>query len=272
MQGKLARMRGCVYAAALDLRAFTSCKIDSRWHTLLAPGDDSRALDLSRALFRASRGIGGGWTEMLHVDTPLRAVAEQWAASSGVGPRLCPLCMGSAGTPRHTVMQCPDLKPLSEHVLDLVEAELCKAATRSDLVIAAQSWWVEQEEAGRGSHRAPVAAGSEVRWPVLVAWRWLVPMPDREVVFNADVDGHSASGVRLEGANDMGYRGVMPRRLGVILQESTLVDGSSDAELEREDVATLREDRQYQAEVARRDAIWRGRVPPLQVMTFLCSG
>ena len=149
VQGKVGRMGSCLFAPTLDLRVFTCCKIEERWQSLLLPSDVLGQVDLSRVLFRALRAIGGGWTEMLNMDEELKAFAGRWAEEEGLEfARTCPLCRAGAGTPRHTVMQCEDLRPLADHIRDLVEAELGLVAQREKLLQAAADYWDEEEERG----------------------------------------------------------------------------------------------------------------------------
>ena len=59
VQGKLAHMRGAVFAPCLDLGAYTRCCIPPPWRPLLLPGDNPLAVDLSKVFFRSSRAVGG---------------------------------------------------------------------------------------------------------------------------------------------------------------------------------------------------------------------
>ena len=38
--------------------------------------------------------------------------------------RTCPLCRGAAGTPRHVIMGCPEMRGIMDALRDLVEEEL----------------------------------------------------------------------------------------------------------------------------------------------------
>ena len=84
--------------------------------------DRSEYIDLSPILFRSFRSIEGGWTEILHVDTSLKGLASTWAEAEALpSNRVCPLCRGGAGTPRHVVMVCHIMQTTREKMRDLVE-------------------------------------------------------------------------------------------------------------------------------------------------------
>ena len=67
-QGRLATMKGLLYPHTLDIRAFTSCPVPPHLENLLLSQDKTRLVDLSRALFRMHRAVGGSWTEYLKTD------------------------------------------------------------------------------------------------------------------------------------------------------------------------------------------------------------
>ena len=139
VQGHLARMAQHIYTPALDIRAFTQCRLEQRWATLALPGDTSKYVDLSGNLYRIARAIGGGWTERLHVDQEARKSASRWAATAQVpSPRICPLCRTGQGTPRHVIMQCPAVAVHADEMRDAVEAEMLRHASAEDLTAAAQ--------------------------------------------------------------------------------------------------------------------------------------
>jgi hypothetical protein len=150
-------------------------------------------------------------------------------------------------------MQCEDLRHVADRVRDIVEAELLRAASADTLIAAANSWWEEEEVRGGAVLRAPVIRSAEQRWPILTSWRWLVPMPSREAVFNADVDGHSSNGTAIEGANDLAYRGVLPRALGIALAGYEPALANLDEEVDVEDEATFQDRALFRAEASRRD-------------------
>ena len=123
-------------------------------------------------------------------------------------------------------MQCPVMAPLANHVRDLVESAL--AATADPIALRRAAPQSAAMEWGDPEART--------RWPILTAWRWLMPLAPRELVLNADGGGRSAEGVRQEEPSDLGYRGLMPTSLGVCLQQASPL--SRDAP---EEYALLRE-------------------------------
>ena len=76
-------------------------------HLLLAE-DQLCSVDLSGALFRMHRAVGGSWTEYLKTDEELFRLAGTHltaaGAAAGLSSRTCPFCRVSQGTPRHYVM------------------------------------------------------------------------------------------------------------------------------------------------------------------------
>ena len=109
---------------------------------LLLDTDRGDVVDLSKVLYRATRSLGGSWTEMLHSDKELLELAERWARQTGLeSPRICPLCNQGAGTPRHVIMVCPSLAEVRNRFLDLLEAEMLGSASLASLVDAAGEWW-----------------------------------------------------------------------------------------------------------------------------------
>ena len=102
-------------------------------------------------------------------------------------------------------------------------------------------------------------------------------MSEREQLYGRDEDGHSARGVRLEGANDLAYRCVMPRELGVAIVRLA-TDGACGrcAEEEKveqfEEVATLLQRDALQAEVTHRRKQTQAVIPAVQVTMALALG
>ena len=79
VQGRIASLGGEVVGAALDVRAYTRCRILQRWRPLLLSTDQSRFVDLAAVLYRAIRAVGGSWTEALHSDAALLQIAAAWS-------------------------------------------------------------------------------------------------------------------------------------------------------------------------------------------------
>ena len=123
VQGKIARLGPELYRASMHPRHYTQITIPIEWRTLALP-QDGDVVDISGFQFRCLRAIGGGWSELLHAHAESRQCAEDEARRQGRPVRVCPLCLTAAGTPRHVVMNCPAMRPLVDHVRDLVEEEL----------------------------------------------------------------------------------------------------------------------------------------------------
>ncbi|CAE7837193.1 unnamed protein product [Symbiodinium sp. CCMP2592] len=203
VQGKIASVSGA-FLPGLDLRLYVSFTVPNHWARWLLPSD-RRTVDLSAFAYRCLRA-SGGWTERLHSDTRLQKLALRWADFANTSARTCPLCLQLAGTPRHVVMSCPAMRPMVHHFLDDVEAELVRFGS------AAQ----HSLEAARRLPASPKSPTPEdaTRWPILTAWRWLVPMRTEIADFAADAAGSSAVPTRMESGTDLAYRGVLPAALG----------------------------------------------------------
>ena len=128
--------------------------------------------------------------------------------------RKCPLCSGGPGTPRRVLMSCAAVAPLVDLLRDALECELTRRESGPILAAAAETWRRSLPLA-----RAPNTPSlrQQTRWPLLSAWRWLIPLPVREELLSADVDGSSAASTRRERGSDLAYRGVLPRAPGAAL-------------------------------------------------------
>ena len=277
VQGKVALMHRALFLPCLDVAAFTCCRVPPRWRHLLLPGDLPSAVDLSKVMFRSLRAIGGGWTELLHSDSSLAQLAGAWAVRRGLpSSRVCPLCRSAVGTPRHVIMSCAAVSSRADAVRDAVEAELARHSPAASLCEQAEAWWQRECECGRGGLRAPCCPGADVRWPILHAWRWLLPMPVREAAIGSDVGGHSAHGTGLEGAADLAYRCAMPRALGLALCRGPgpplAAEGPGSDSDGGEEFATLAEPEAAAAEASRRSAAIARYRPAVEVTTVLALG
>ena len=101
VQGKLASIRRAVFTKCLELRWYTQIVVPQTWAAFKLPSDHS-TVDLSKALYRCTRAIGGSWTEMQHSDPNMAEKAQRWAArfvaNPAVNHRTCPLCREGPGT------------------------------------------------------------------------------------------------------------------------------------------------------------------------------
>ena len=232
--------------------------------------DGDGCLDLSKVLFRAIRAVGGGWTEMLHSDARLLALAVGWADDWGLpSPRICPLCLAQAGTPRHVVMTCREMGRLQKSVRDVVEVELGFGGAGERLRGEVDVWWASEQAAGR--HPGYISPAVTARWPTLAAWRWLVPVQEREELVGADIE-RSATGAALEGPADLAYRGALPRALGKALDSPTGESVQEGASEEGEEYATMYEVPALEREAAARTRACAKRANAMRVTTSLLLG
>ena len=124
VQGKVATLTALVYTPALDMHLYTACSLSLSPPVLHLPHDNI-SVDLSVALFRCLRLVGGGWTEQIKVQPELLKVAQFLYERNWVGSvRSCPLCRCLPGTPRHVVMSCPVITPLVNQLRNILEAHL----------------------------------------------------------------------------------------------------------------------------------------------------
>ena len=214
VQGKIAAMQGCVFSDVLDMSFYTSCPGFGASSPLRLPHDQP-SVDLSVTLFRRVRLVGGGWTESINVDPQLMSVARHlYERNILASPRTCPLCRALAGTPWHVIMSCSVMKPLVDLLRDVLE----QLNAHGLMLRLAHVWHSDVQARGLGTIIGSVAPEVQARWPLLSAWRWLVPTLDREVILSADTGGHSAAAVCAEGECDLAHR-VLPAALGrAILQ------------------------------------------------------
>ena len=176
---------------------------------------------------RCVRAIGGGWSEQLHVDAPLALLEERWSTSLGLpSARTCPLCSGGPGTPRHVVMSCPAMRPLVDMLRDCLECELASLVQPSDFTEKASAWRYHLAQQGLG-----VLGRAETRrWPLLAMWRFLIPIPQRELTLSPDVGGSSAAAVASGAAFDLGYRAVMCAEFGRALCSSVVPNSHHESD------------------------------------------
>ena len=204
VQGRIAGLSSQLDTRTLDLRAYARCVVPPRAQHLLLPQDRPPYIDLSRQLFRMQKAIGGSWSEALHVDLELQQLANVWATQRGLpSPRVCPFCLGAAGTPRHVIMACAEVSHLVDQVRDVVENEVARLAPTAELLRAAAAQAQGSASAGQlGPMVDAVRPEHATRWPVLTAWQWLVPVPSKERRIAA-ASLHSSQGTASMGAQAM---------------------------------------------------------------------
>ena len=241
VQGFLPRRAAEIFQPSLDPALYTRCVFTSRWMRWSLPSD-TFPLDLSAMAYRCQRAIGGSWTEQLHSHADAATLAGQWSQQEQwPSPRTCPLCREGPGTPRHVVMACPAMAPLVDILRDDVEAELQAIQPLPALQAAAHTWRQRLHSTAPTSLPPPCSDGAAVRWPVLSAWRWLVPLPGWEANLSTDVAGSSRVATNRERGSDLAYRGVIPRFLGVSLCNLSPHEADSLRQAELELYATLRQ-------------------------------
>ena len=214
---------------------------------------------------------------MLHSDPSLAQLAEPWAERRGLpSSRICPLCRSTVGTPRRVIMTCAAVSVHADAVQDAFEAELARHSPAASLCAQAEAWRLRECDHGKGGLRAPCQPGANERWPILHAWKWLLPLPAREAAIGADVGGHSARGTGLEGAVDLAYCCAMPRALGSALCRSAgppLAGESPGSDSDGgEEFATLAEPDAAAAEASRRKAALVRCRPAVEATTVLTLG
>ena len=270
VQGKVASLGLQVFGECLFPGWYVDCVPCPAWRPWCLPSD-GRSVDLSRMLYRCVRAIGGGWTEQLHVDPALLEIAEQWSNTHGTAsPRICPLCRAGPGTPRHVVMSCSAVRPLVDQWRDGLEAELHSLCGAEVLLSCAASWRAEMGRLGRSHELGQVGAGVARRWPCLAAWRFAVPIPEREHILSSDVNSSSQSAVAAELPFDLAYRAVMCAELGRALCRHCLP--VSEPERAPESFSTLQQPRDVQNDlhqIAQRKARF---LPAVQFTSLLVLG
>ena len=210
---------------------------------------------------------------MVHTSEEAGQMAA-WGVSAGrlATVRICPLCGNGPGTARHVIMVCSAMRPLVLNFLDAVELELTRARAVDDLLAAARCWQAAEAENGKAEFFGDVPPATAGRWPILTAWRWLVPMPTREQLYGAEPRGRSEEGVRMEYAMDMGYRALMPRQLGKALCCPTEADVEGVGVEATEDYATARQLGQAMEEQHGRSKAAREIWPTVRLTTLLVIG
>ena len=207
VQGKVGSIYRRLYTTALELQAYTSCYVEPRWRWMLLASDTAPAIDLSSMLFRCIRALGDGWTEMLHSDAALADLSRTWATGLG-SPPPGHAVSANMGLALLATWSCAAVQESMRHV---VEAELAQNAMGPILVVAAASLWERGTEQGVAAPVVPPAVAAW--WPILAAWRWLVPIPEVEASIGDSLNQSSQSAWR-ETHVDLAYKGVFLWGLG----------------------------------------------------------
>ena len=156
-------------------------------------------------------------------------------------------------------MGCPALSPLVNIASEIQEAHL-QAAAR---------WRVSLPP---GNIPADPCPESVRRWPILTAWRWLVPIPQRESSLFQDVNGSSATACSRETGSDLAYRGIFPKALGAAICRMSPSHLEAMANQELEQHATLRQSSALQSELRSLAASRRRALPAIQFAQRLMLG
>ena len=268
VQGQMPRLITEVFRPALDPALYTRCAFSESWYRW-ALSTDHTPHDLSAIAFRCQRAIGGSWTERVHAHEDVAALARHWSQhAQWPSTRTCPLCRSGPGTPRHVVMACGALAPLVDMLRDDIEAELQQVRPFDILVAAAQKWRTHVEPSLLPAASPAVSA----RWPVLSAWRWLVPLPSREPLLSVDVQDSSAIPTARERGWDLAYRGVLPKSLGATLCSLSIPDLDSLVQAETELYASLRQPGALHAELRQFSKRRAAALPAVRVVKCLLLG
>ena len=198
----------------------------------------------------------------------LQQLLPGWSSShtlhlSAFAPRDGP------GTPRHVVMACAAMAPLVDLLRDALEADLSQHVATDALLQAAADW---RGSLPRDRVPSPPPLASQNRWPLLSAWRWLVPIPDRESLLSVDVNGSSAVSTSRETGSDLAYRGVLPLQLGVALCRSGSSDSSSADCADMESFATLAQPAALASELDRLAQSQHRFLPAIRTVQALLLG
>ena len=165
-------------------------------------------------------------------------------------------------------MVCPSMRPLVDMLRDCLEQEFARLVPASVLLERAGTWRTTLESQGRPLGRPdPVDAR---RWPILTAWRFLVPMPDREPVLSADVNGSSKAAVAAEMASDLGYRAILPFALGQAV--CRLAASTTTNSFAGERFAVVHNPGDVQQEAVQETARKKQMAPAITVTTLLLLG
>ena len=258
VQGLLPRLSTEAFRPGLDPSLYVFPVNWLRW----ALPTDHKPHDLSAMAFRCQRAIGGSWTERIHAHEDV-AVALQWSQhAQWPSARACPLCRSGPGTPRHVVMACEALSPLVDMLRDDLEVELQQVRPLDTLVAAAQQWRARVEP----SLVPPVSPAAATRWPVLSAWRWLIPLPNREPLLSTDVQGTSA----IPTAHERGWD--LAKSLGTSLCSLSTHDLDALVQSECELYASLRQPGAMQAELQQFSKRRTVALPAIRVVRCLLLG
>ena len=208
----------------------------------------------------------------MHSEEEVRKLAIAHAEERHLGShRICPLCKQAAGTPRHVIMGCSSVAEAQFATRDVVEAELARWAGATELTHKAEDWLARVvEQSGQVVGTVPVEA--VIRWPLLSAWRWLVPIPEVEERIGRDIE-HSVTGCRLEGAADLAYRAVMPHELGAAICGLCSVETEMPAQEHlAEEFATSWDQQLLASEAAIRQRALAKHMPAVKVTAALLLG
>jgi hypothetical protein len=101
----------------------------------------------------------------------------------------------------------------------------------------------------------------------LSAGRFLVPMPDREPVLSAEVNGSSKAAVAAEMASDLGYRAILPFALGQAV--CRLAASTTTNSFEGDRFAVVHNPGDVQQEAVQETARKKQMAPAITVATLL---
>ena len=148
-------------------------------------------------------------------------------------------------------MQCPETEEYAENICDAVECELRSLDSNQMLLNAANKYFAGV--APPPPHLLPNSRCYH-KWPILLAWRWLIRIPEKELLFNVLRSPESTDTLEVEGPMDLAYRCILPAPLGYAIHKMDIPPCAVETP---EDVATIMDIRLAAKEAEERKALLR---------------
>eukprot|EP00435_Cladocopium_sp_Y103_P008414 s515_g2.t1 len=169
-------------------------------------------------------------------------------------------------------MSCRSMRPLVDQWRDALEAELVCICGEEVLMSRASSWRSAVGQQGRAHELGSVGAGDARRWPCLAAWRFAVPIPQREHFLSSDTNSSSKSAVAAELPFDLAYRAVLCAELGrALCCNSSLLPGAEEVGWS-ESFSTLHHPSEVQQDVCRAEQRKVRFLPAIRFTSLMVLG
>ncbi|CAE7423476.1 unnamed protein product [Symbiodinium sp. CCMP2456] len=169
-------------------------------------------------------------------------------------------------------MTCAGTRHLSDLLRSDMDSFLGQLVERDTLLHDAAQWRRGCELRGQG-HLIPEPCAQDTnKWPLLAAWRWLLPLPGREAQLSQDVGGHSAVAVSREHGWDMGHRATLPLALGKALCGNQTSNEASALSADLEEYAVWRQSEQTRREAELQQLRYDRIRPAIQCVSLLLLG